>query len=111
MSNRIKMYLSLPITGRNLKDAKEYAKQVKAAWVERGYEVITPFEVCNQPGKTYAYYMGQDVEALIGCEGIIMCEGWFLSKGCRVENFTAQVYGKLIKFDKTPYRGRYDKKG
>lgn len=34
---------------------------------------------------SYAYYMGRDVEALLGCDGIILCQDWFDSKGCRLE--------------------------
>lgn len=34
---------------------KEYAKKVKAKWTEKGFDVITPFEVCPIEGMPYNY--------------------------------------------------------
>lgn len=103
MKNGKKMYLSLPISGREIERVKEYARKVKKKWVEKGFEVITPFEVCPEPGMPYNYYMGKDVEALLGCDGIILCYDWFSSRGCRAECSVAEVYGKTIKIDNTVY--------
>lgn len=105
---KMKMYLSLPITGRNIHDVKAYAKRVKQDWVEKGYDVITPFEVAPEEGMPYAYYMGKDVEALLGCDGIILCTDWFSSKGCRLEYNVAEIYGKKVRVDLTRYIGRKD---
>lgn len=104
----MKMYLSFPITGRCMKDVKVYAKRVKQKWVDMGFEVITPFEVCNVEGMPYAYYMGRDVEALMGCDGIILCPDWFSSKGCRLEYNVAEIYGLRVRVDDTKYMGRYE---
>lgn len=97
-----KMYLSLPITGRDIDKVKEYAAKIKAKWMEKGYEVVTPFEVVPfcMP---YSYCMGRDIEALLECDGIVLCHDWFGSKGCRAECSVAQIYGKTIKIDNTPY--------
>lgn len=43
-----KFYLSFPITGRELKDVKVYAKRIKKVWEAKGYEVVTPFDVTEQ---------------------------------------------------------------
>lgn len=99
----MKLYLSLPITGRDLAKVKEYAKRVKGLWKEKGFEVITPFEVCPIEGMPYNYYMGRDIEALLGCEGIILCHGWFSSQGCRAEYHVAVTYKKKIFLDETVY--------
>lgn len=106
MEKKLKMYLSFPITGRNIKDVKVYAKRIKKTWEDKGYEVITPFEVVPEDEKPYSYYMGKDIEAVLECDGIIMCEDWFMSKGCRTENYVAQVYGKMIRVDNQKYLGR-----
>lgn len=103
MEDKKKMYLSLPITGRKIEKVKAYAKNIKAKWVEKGFEVVTPFEICPIDGMPYEYYMGKDITALLMCDGIILCWDWFSSKGCRVESHVAQVYGKIIKFDDTIY--------
>ena len=97
------MYLSLPITGRELVKVKEFARKVKDKWVELGFDVITPFDVCPLDGMPYNYYMGRDIEALLMCDGIILCDGWFQSKGCRAECSVAEVYKKAIKTDNTIY--------
>ena len=98
-----KMYLSLPITGRKIEKVKEYAKRLKAKWVAKSFEVVTPFEIVPNDGMSYEYCMGRDIEELLKCDGIILCHDWFSSKGCRAECSVAQVYGKQIKIDNTPY--------
>lgn len=103
MKDKKKMYLSLPISGRNLERVKEYAKKIKDKWVKKGFEVVTPFEVVPDDNKSYEYCMGKDITALLQCDGIILCHDWFSSKGCRAECSVAQVYSKTIKIDRTEY--------
>ena len=55
MKNKKRMYLSFPITGRDLNQVKEYAESVKRAWVDKGYDVVTPFEVVPDDGMPYEY--------------------------------------------------------
>ena len=47
-----------------------------------------------------AYYMGRDIEQVILCDAILMCPGWENSKGCKVEKFTAETYGKEVLYMK-----------
>lgn len=103
MEDKKKMYLSLPISGRKIEKVKEYARKVKEAWVKKGFEVVTPFEVVPIDGMPYEYCMGRDIMALLRCDGVILCKDWFGSKGCRAECSVAEVYGKSIKVDNTPY--------
>ena len=35
MEKKLKMYLSFPITGRNIKDVKAYAKRIKKTWEDK----------------------------------------------------------------------------
>ena len=95
---RKKMYISVPITGRVIEDAKMQAEQVKRMWSE-DYDVITPFEIHEEvedEEKPYSYYMGKDVEVLLECDAIYMCSGWVDSKGCNLEYSIAKIYGIRI---------------
>ena len=114
MEKKMKLYLSFPITGRILKDVKVYARRVKQKWEKKGFEVVSPFDVTEQfegIKETHGYYaecMGRCVEALLKCDGIIMCPDWFHSKGCRTEWNVAEVYGKKRMMDDTKYIGGYE---
>ena len=46
---------------------------------------------------------GRDIEALLGCDGIVLCYDWFQSKGCRAECSVAEVFKKKILTDNTVY--------
>lgn len=109
-----KYYISFPITGRNIQDVKVYANRVKGIWESKGFEIVNPFEVTEhfdgvKEGQSYyAYCMGKCVEALMKCDGIIMCTDWFYSKGCRLEYNVAEIYGLKVLMDKNKYLGRKD---
>ena len=100
-----RIYLSLPIkdTGFTTLQRMEYANEVKRL-IELRYDarneivnVITPFDVNeNEDKDTYARKMGNDIEALLECDAIYLCEGWQNSKGCMAEFEVARVYGKEI---------------
>ena len=78
---------------------------------KKGFEVINPFSIYHgeRKGKpTTGQYMGADITALIDHADIIfMCSGWQHSKGCRVERFVAETYGKVIKFETVEEPERY----
>lgn len=105
----MKVYISLPISGQPIKERMAYAEQVKKelectyrrTW---GYSkfgdklnIITPFDVNeNEDKDSYARKMGNDIEALLECDAIYLCEGWQNSKGCMAEFEMARIYGKEI---------------
>lgn len=103
----MKLYISLPITGRVLNDVKLYAKVIKERWTLKGFDVITPFDVVASE-QDYAVCMGKDIEALLKCDGIVMCSDWFCSKGCRLEYTAAEIYGLKRFVETTPYVGRFE---
>ena len=96
---RKRVYISIPISGHDLEEVKEKARKAKI-WVSHLYDAITPFDVCPEPDKPYSYYMGKDIEALLECDAIFLCEGWQNSKGCMAEFEVARIYGKEIMFEK-----------
>ena len=106
---RKRIYISIPISGHDLEEVKEKARNIRE-WVlwdvfelKKGRnrpDIITPFDVCHEPDKPYSYYMGKDIEALLECDAIFLCEGWQNSKGCMAEFEVARIYGKEIMFEK-----------
>ena len=63
--------------------------------------VITPFDVNeNEDKDSYARKMGNDIEALLECDAIYLCEGWQNSKGCMAEFEVARIYNKQILFER-----------
>lgn len=97
------IYISIPITGRPIKEAKEHADWLKASLEVHGHKCITPFEVCPEPGKPYAYYMGKDIEALLSddIDAVVFGAGWSKSKGCRLEMQATLIYQKRVVFETT----------
>lgn len=88
-----KIYLSIPISGRNYTDQRNYAYYVATNLAQKGYDVITPFDIVKDPTTPYAKAMGECVSELLKCNGIYLCSGWKESKGCQAELHIALVYG------------------
>ena len=105
---RKRIYISIPISGHDIEEVKAKAidKIERLLWdvfeLKKGRnrpDIITPFDVCHEPDKPYSYYMGKDIEALLECDAIYLCEGWQNSKGCMAEFEVARIYGKEIMFE------------
>ena len=108
--NKKKIYISLPIAfqentvyKRN-QEAKDYLTKNYYH-----YDYISPIDnnkIDNEALGNHlelertAYYMGKDIEQVILCDAILMCPGWENSKGCKVEKFTAETYGKEVLYMK-----------
>ena len=95
------IYISLPISGhedtyeQRLDEAVEYVKEKHP---EYGY-IITPKDIAErlenyQPMKPkYKDYLLADMEAISHCDAILMCNGWYYSKGCYAEIVFAGALG------------------
>lgn len=93
----MKIYVSVPITGRPLQEARQQADNWKKYLTSDWNEPITPFDVCSDEEEhPYSYYMGRDIEALLECDAIIMTEGWEKSRGCNLEYSAANLYGLKV---------------
>lgn len=95
-----KIYISLPITGQPIVEARKKAQVVKAEMSNRGHNVITPFDVCLEKNMPYSYYMGKDIMALLECDTVYFIRGWEKSRGCLLEYSAAKIYGKEMMFEK-----------
>ena len=94
----MKIYISLPITGYDLNERKQYAESVKNR-LQQIYpdgEIITPFDVCADTSLPYEELIGKDIAALFTCDMVYVCNRSNHSKGCRLERYAALIYGIII---------------
>lgn len=104
----MKVYISIPITGRDLTRQIQIAKTVAKEIEKQGHIPVSPFDTpapprrCNTEKEEYAYYMGADIERLLLCDAIYLADDWRQSKGCRLEHEAALIYGiKRVMIKKT----------
>ncbi|MCM1221898.1 MAG: DUF4406 domain-containing protein [Lachnospiraceae bacterium] len=90
-----RVYISLPISGRNLDEVIKRANLIKSSLGEE-YEPITPFDICPDSTLPYNELMGRDVAELLKCNTILLDYDWQESKGCRTEYEIARIYGLRI---------------
>lgn len=91
------VYISLPITGKDLEVVKARAEELKAQFTELGYKAVTPFDLSDNNVKTYGTYMGDDIRFIIDKADVVyLDDNWSYSRGCKTEWYCALVYGKKI---------------
>lgn len=94
----MKIYISIPISNRDLAAQKAKAREIADKLRKLGHEPVNPFNTPEAPAEMnekekYAYYMGEDLKRLLTCDAVFMCKGWNLSRGCCTEEFVARMYG------------------
>lgn len=95
----MRIYLSIPVTGMDLKKQKEKADRIKFLLSKKGYEVVNPFDIYVGKNPGYFDYISYDIRALSECDAAFFCTGWQYSKGCRLEKAFCDIYGKKVKFE------------
>lgn len=98
----MKIYISLPITGKPEKETREKADRLKAALSRAGHTPVNPFE--NYVGKDAQYidHLCADLRMLHDCDAIMLCEGWQFSRGCRIEANFAKEFDKQFMYERQP---------
>ena len=94
-----KVYISIPISGKEIIGVKLHLDLVKKGLVSNDYEPVTPFDVSPDSNASYAEHMGKDIQALLECNAVFFCRGWQDSKGCQAEYEVAKIYGKQMVFE------------
>ncbi len=94
----MKIYISIPISGHDIEKQRATANVIADKLRKLGHEPVNPFDTPEAPPdmidkEKYAYYMGEDIKKLLICDAVFLCEGWYESKGCRLEAKTALIYG------------------
>ena len=92
----MKIYISLPISGRNLQDAVNEAANAEEIILAKGHTPINPFKVHPGTGTEYADYLCADLRALFDADAIVFLPGWSYSNGCYIEHEVAVTFRKLL---------------
>lgn len=92
----MKVYVSIPISGKNYDEQKARAERIKQELHQQGHIGITPFDIVPEENSPYCYAMGKDIEVLLACDAAVFAEGWNESKGCRLERQACLIYGIQI---------------
>lgn len=94
----MKIYISIPIRGKDLAIQQTLAYQIAERIKALGYEPVNPFDTPLAPPEwserqKYAYYMGEDIKRLLMCDAAYFHPEWTKSKGCSTEHDIAVRYG------------------
>ena len=95
----IKCYISVPITGWDMKLVKTWIGQAKEELVKNGYVPVSPLDVNPDQCAPYSSYMGRAIEALLECDAVYFIRGWQTSEGCNAEFEVAKIYNKKLMFE------------
>lgn len=94
----MKIYISIPISGKDLATQQALAAQIAERIKVLGHEPSNPFDTPLAPPEwteqqKYAYYMGEDIKRLLMCDAAYFHPHWTKSKGCRIEHHAAVTCG------------------
>lgn len=92
----MKVYISLPITGYNFKDRREYAATVWSNLYDKGFEPVNPMNNGLGEHDSRAEHMKVDFRLLLDCDAIYLCRGWRKSQGCLAEKTVAEQCGMIV---------------
>lgn len=100
----MKIYISLPISGRE-NEARQEAEKIKKVIRESGNEPVSPFDVTIVKKKpVYFDYICADLRVMMDCDAICFSEHWTTSCGCQIEFDVARI---LINHRKKKYKVFY----
>lgn len=96
----MKVYISLPITGKDLQEQKGYARHVASFLSEAGFTPITPFDNGLPDDAPYETHIRENLKLLLGCDVIYQCHGWSQSTCCVLESNVASMCGLGLIMDR-----------
>ena len=97
------VYISLPITDRDMEQQRARAAELAERIREKGMEPVNPFDVArgvdaDMRGKgrrpTWYDYMGADIASLLQCDAILLDTDANAAYGCCIELAVAQAIGR-----------------
>jgi len=90
-----KLYLAGPMAGieeHNFPAFNYAAKKLRAA----GFEVLNPAEFDNKDCHEWADFLKRDIPYLLECKAVAVLDGWWNSRGARLETSIAAELGMPI---------------
>ena len=93
------VYISGPIRGRDLDEAKEAFKCRQKWLASQGYVAINPFENGLKDDDPIEMHMRNDILMLMGSDAIYLMQGWEKSEGCRLEMHAATLCGLAVVYE------------
>lgn len=95
----MKIYISLPITGHDIEDVEADCIFASGVISKKGHTPVNPLEIYHGDPENYEAAIGTDITALLCCDAVLFMPDWQTSKGCRLEQAAAKIYGKQMYFD------------
>ena len=97
----MKVYISLPVTGKDLEQQKRYALDIAAFLLELGATPVLPFGKPGVPDDApYETHIRENLKLLLGCDVIYQCHGWSQSTCCVLESNVASMCGLGLIMDR-----------
>ena len=98
----MKVYISLPITGKDLQQQKRHADNVAAFLLTAGFTPVNPFNNGLADDVPYEEHMKADLRLMLDCGAVYLCNGYHYSKGCLFERDVAVKCGLTIVKESMP---------
>lgn len=92
----MRIYISLPITGQDPLMCVAEADSAEAVLRRKGHDPVNPLKLDAPENADYETLMGNDLTALLKCDGVVFLPGWRHSQGCLLEREAADIYGKQM---------------
>ena len=93
-----RVYVSLPISGYDLKERREYAQRVEES-LGHFYDTVNPLMNGVSEDADWKVHMKKDIQDLLSCDAIFMCNGWETSVGCKLEFDVATSCGLEVLYE------------
>lgn len=91
-----KLYLSGPITGLEIDEARERFAAAQELMESQGWETVNPMDNGVPVEAAWEEHLAADIINLFACKAIAMLPGWQLSQGARLEHALARKIGMRI---------------
>lgn len=90
---KLRIYISAPITGRDLEERKAYFEDVAGQLKKMGALAVNPMNNTLDDGATHEEHMREDIRLLLRCDGYVQAYDSCGSNGCDLEEAVAQDCG------------------